>query len=125
MSGSEPDVSLHLGDCLDTLPSIPDGSVDMVLCDLPYGTTSNKWDVIIPFEKLWEQYLRVCKETAAICLFASQPFSSLLVCSNIKMFRHEWIWQKNRGSNFANTVREPFKEHEHILVFSKLPDNVR
>ena len=113
------DISLHHGDCLEVMKQIPDGSVDMVLCDLPYGTTACKWDTIIPFDLLWPTYLRVCKENAAIVLFAGQPFTSLLVSSNLKMFRHEWIWQKNRGSNFANTVREPFKEHEEILVFSR------
>ena len=101
------------------MKQIPDGSVDMVLCDLPYGTTSNKWDSVIPFKPLWEQYLRVAKENAAIVLTASQPFTSALVMSQPKLFRHEWIWQKNRGSNFANTVREPFKEHEEVLVFSR------
>lgn len=112
-------IDLHKGDCIELMKQIPNGSVDMVLCDLPYGTTACKWDVVIPFDKLWEQYERVCKETAAIVLTASQPFTSMLVLSNIKMFRHEWIWQKNRGSNFANTVREPFKEHEEVIVFSK------
>lgn len=110
---------LYQGDCLEIMEQIPYKSVDMVLCDLPYGTTKNKWDIIIPFDKLWAMYDRVCKDNAMICLFGSQPFSSLLVASNIKMFRHEWIWIKNRGSNFANTVREPMKEHEHILCFSK------
>ena len=83
------------------------------------GTTANKWDSVIPFEPLWEQYHRVCKPTAPIVLFAGQPFTSALVMSNPTEFRHEWIWIKNRGSNFANTVREPFKEHEEIIVFSK------
>ncbi len=98
---------------------IHDSSVDMVLCDLPYGTTANKWDSIISLPELWKQYKRVCKSNAAIILTASQPFTSILVTSNLSMFKHEWIWQKNRGSNFANTVREPMKEHESILVFSK------
>lgn len=110
--------NLMLGDCLERMSEIPDSSVDMVLCDLPYGITSNKWDSVIPFEPLWEQYRRVTKHNAVIALFASQPFSSALVMSNPKMFKHEWIWIKNRGSNFANTVREPMKEHEHILIFS-------
>lgn len=111
--------SLYHGDCLEVMRLIPDGSVDMVLCDLPYGITSNKWDAVIPFDDLWKAYHRVCKENAVIALFASQPFSSALVMSNPKEFRHEWIWIKNRGSNFANTVREPMKEHEHVLIFSK------
>lgn len=106
-------------DCLEGMKKIEDNSIDMVLCDLPYGTTSNKWDSIIDLDKLWEEYNRICKPTAAIVLTASQPFTSKLVMSNPKMFKHEWIWQKNRGSNFANTVREPMKEHEEILVFSK------
>ncbi len=106
-------------DCLEGMKEIPDGSVDMVLCDLPYGSTSNKWDRIIPFEDLWAAYDRVCKDNAAIVMTASQPFTSMLIMSNLKMFRHEWIWLKNQGSNFANTIREPFKEHEEILVFSK------
>ena len=119
MSGFKPDISLYLGDCLDILPTIPDGSVDMVLCDLPYGTTSNKWDSVIPFKPLWEQYLRVSKDNAAIVLTASQPFTSALVMSQPSLFRHEWIWIKNIGGNFCNTVREPFKEHEEVLVFSR------
>jgi len=112
-------VDLWRGDCLVEMNKIPDGSVDMILCDLPYGTTQCKWDVVIPFEPMWEQYWRVCKDNAAIVLTASQPFSSALVMSNPSQFRHEWIWIKNAGSNFANTVREPFKEHEQVLVFSR------
>jgi site-specific DNA-methyltransferase (adenine-specific) len=106
-------------DCLEGMKRIPDGSVDAVICDLPYGTTANRWDAVIPFEPLWEQFHRVCKDNAAIVLFAGQPFTSALIMSNPKEFRHEWIWIKNRGSNFANTVREPFKEHEEVVVFSK------
>lgn len=109
---------LKHGDCLELMKDIPNGSVDMILCDLPYGTTSNKWDAVIPFEPLWEQYKRIIKPNGVIALTASQPFSSALVMSNPKMFRHEWIWIKNRGGNFANTVREPFKEHEQVLIFS-------
>ena len=109
---------LMQGDCLERMKEIPDNSVDMILCDLPYGTTACKWDTVIPFEPLWLQYRRVIKPGAAIVLTASQPFTSALVMSNPKEFRHEWIWIKNRGSNFANTVREPMKEHESILVFS-------
>lgn len=113
------DIRLYNGDCLEVMAGLEEHSVDCVICDLPYGITSNKWDVVIPFDKLWESYDRVCKENAMICLFGGQPFSSMLVMSNLKMFRHEWIWIKNRGSNFANTVREPMKEHESILCFSK------
>lgn len=110
---------LHLGDCLSLMQQIPEHSIDMVLCDLPYSITSNRWDSMIPLTPLWEAYSRVCKPSAAIVLTASQPFTGLLVVSNMAMFRHEWIWLKNRGSNFANTVREPMKEHESVLVFSK------
>ena len=110
---------LYNGDCLEVMKGLPKKSVNMVLCDLPYGTTQNKWDAVIPFDELWECYDRVCKDNAVIALFGGQPFSSALVMSNPKMFRHEWIWIKNRGSNFANTVREPMKEHDHILIFSK------
>lgn len=104
--------------CLYLLPSISDKSIDMILTDLPYGTTACKWDTIIPFEPLWEEYKRIIKDNGVIVLTASQPFTSALVMSNPNMFKHEWIWIKNRGSNFANTVREPMKEHESILVFS-------
>lgn len=109
---------IYLGDCLNLMAEIPDRSIDMILCDLPYGMTSNKWDSIIPLDRLWKEYNRVCKRSAAIVLTASQPFTSKLIMSNANMFRHEWIWVKNRGSNFANTIREPFKEHEEVLMFS-------
>jgi site-specific DNA-methyltransferase (adenine-specific) len=110
---------LFQGDCLKVMPRIKDKSVDMILTDLPYGSTACKWDVVIPFEPLWEHYSRIIKDTGIIALTASQPFTSALVMSNPKMFKHEWIWIKNRGSNFANTVREPMKEHESVLIFSK------
>lgn len=106
-------------DCLDAMKNIPDGSVDMVLCDLPYGTTQNKWDSVIPLDGLWTEYLRIAKPSAAFSFTASQPFTSTLVTSRRDLFKHEWIWIKNKGSNFANTVREPFKEHESVLVFSR------
>ncbi|MBR5171847.1 MAG: site-specific DNA-methyltransferase [Phascolarctobacterium sp.] len=112
-------IDLYCGDCLEVMKIIPDGSVDMILCDLPYGITKNKWDIVIPLEEMWQCLDRICKPTAAKCFTASQPFSSMLCMSNLKEFRHEWIWKKNRGSNFANTVREPMREHETILVFSK------
>ena len=110
--------TFYQGDCLIEMSKIADKSVDMILCDLPYGTTQNKWDAVIPFDLLWQQYNRILKPTGIIALTASQPFSSALIMSNPKMFKHEWIWIKNRGSNFANTVREPFKEHEQVLIFS-------
>ena len=110
---------LLLGDCLNIMKELPDGKIDMVLADLPYGITSNKWDSILPLDKLWEQYWRVLKENGIIALTASQPFSSALVMSQPQRFKHEWVWIKNRGSNFANTVREPMKEHEQVLIFSR------
>lgn len=112
-------IDLRLGDCLELMKDIPDQSVDMILCDLPYGTTACKWDAIIPFESLWSLYGRVAKPNAAIVLTASQPFTSALVMSKPKWFRHEWVWQKNRGSNFALLKWQPFKEHESVLVFSR------
>ena len=101
------------------MPTMITTMADAVVADPPYGTTQCKWDAVLPFEEMWSA-LSVCvKSTAAICLTASQPFSSALVMSNPTMFKHEWVWIKNRGSNFANTVREPMKEHEMVLVFSK------
>jgi site-specific DNA-methyltransferase (adenine-specific) len=112
-------VTLYHGDCLDVMTELPAESIDLVLTDLPYGTTANKWDSVIPLADLWPAYTAVGKQTAAYVLTASQPFTAALVVSNLPMFKHEWIWIKNRGSNFANTVREPMKEHESVLVFSK------
>lgn len=111
--------SLANGDCFDVMHNMKDGSVDLILADLPYGTTANKWDSILDLDRLWSEYLRIAKQTAAIVLTASQPFTSTLVMSRRDLFKHEWIWIKNSGSNFANTVREPFKEHESVLVFSR------
>jgi site-specific DNA-methyltransferase (adenine-specific) len=108
-----------LGDCLEVMKDIPDQSIDMILCDLPYGTTACKWDVIIPFDKLWEQYTRITKDDAAIVLTAAQPFTSVLVSSNLKMFRYEWIWEKPQGTNPLNAKVMPMKSHENILIFSK------
>ena len=119
---SEGKKEILLGDCLELMKDIPNGSIDMVLADLPYGTTACKWDTIIPFEPLWEQYERIIKSNGAIVLTASQPFTSALVMSNPKLFRYEWIWIKNRGSNFALANKMPIKEHESVLVFyKKLP----
>ena len=106
-------------DCIRGMKQMEDESVDMVLTDPPYGTTACKWDAVIPLDLMWEQLKRIIKPNGAIVLTASQPFSSALVMSNPKMFKHEWIWIKNRGSNFANTVREPMKEHESVFVFSE------
>lgn len=115
-------VTLIHGDCLIEMANIPSGSVDMILTDLPYGSTNCHWDSVIPFEPLWEQYKRIIKPNGAIVLTASQPFTSALVMSNIKMFKYEWIWEKNNGANFANVKYMPFKLHENVLIFyKKLP----
>jgi site-specific DNA-methyltransferase (adenine-specific) len=105
------------GDCLEVMKDIDDKSIDMILCDLPYGTTACKWDTIIPFEPLWEQYKRIIKDNGAIVLTASQPFTSALVMSNIKMFKYEWIWEKHKGTNIFNVYRMPMKVHENVCVF--------
>ena len=110
-----------LGDCLEVMKDIPDKSIDMILCDLPYGTTACKWDTIIPFEPLWEQYKRIIKDNGAIVLTASQPFTSALVMSNPDMFKYEWIWFKNVPTGMAQSRYSPMKYHESILVFSKNP----
>lgn len=107
-----------LGDCIEHMQKLQVGSVDLVLTDPPYGTTACKWDAVIPFEPMWREVRRVLKPNGAAIFTASQPFTSALVMSNPGWFRHEWVWIKNRGSNFANTVREPMKEHESVLVFS-------
>lgn len=115
-------MKLYNGNCLDVMQQIPDGSVDMILTDLPYGTTQNKWDSCIPTKPLWEEYKRVTKENAAILLFAQPPFDTTLVMSNRNMFRYEWIWHKVLATGFLNAKRMPLKSFEQILVFySKLP----
>ena len=99
------------------MPSLADKSIDMILCDLPYGTTACKWDTIIPFEPLWEQYKRIIKDNGAIVLTASQPFTSALVMSNVKMFKYEWIWDKKIPSGMSYARFQPMRQHENILVF--------
>lgn len=110
---------LMQGCCLERMAEIPEGSVDMILCDLPYGTTACKWDSVIPFEPLWTHYKRVCKKNAAIVLTASQPFTSALVMSNPADFKYCWVWEKNRPTNFAHAKNKPMKKHEDICVFSQ------
>lgn len=107
------------GDCLELMRDIPDGSVDMVLCDLPYGTTQNKWDSVIPFGPLWEQYWRVCKPNAAIVLTAQPPFDKILGASQIDTLKYEWIWEKYQGTGHLNAKKQPMKCHENVLVFYK------
>jgi DNA modification methylase len=106
-----------LGDCLERMAEIPDGSVDMVLCDLPYGTTACKWDCVIPFAPLWAAYRRVCKKNAAIVLTASQPFTTALIASNIKNYKATWYWKKERGTNFVQAKRYPMRVIEDCVVF--------
>lgn len=96
---------------------IKDKSIDMILCDLPYGTTQCKWDTIIPFDPLWEQYNRIIKDNGAIVLFGSEPFTSMLICSNIKNFKYNWIWQKNKSTGFLNAKKQPLNDNETISVF--------
>ena len=108
---------LH-GDTLERMREIPDGSIDMILCDLPYGTTACKWDTIIPFGPLWASYRRICKKNAAIALTASQPFTSALVMSNMPGWKHSWVWNKGVGVNFMHAKRQPLKTTEDVMVFS-------
>jgi site-specific DNA-methyltransferase (adenine-specific) len=112
---------IHLGDCLQGMKRVPDKSVDMILCDLPYGTTACKWDTIIPFEPLWKQYERIIKDNGAIVLTASQPFTSALVMSNPKWFKYSLVWDKKLSTGFLNAKKQPLRRHEDILVFYKKP----
>ena len=112
-------INLMHGDCLELMKNIPDGSADMILCDLPYGTTACKWDSIIPFEELWKGYCRIIKDDGAIILFGSEPFTSILICSQISLFRYDLIWDKQKGCDFLNANRKPLRSHENILVFYK------
>lgn len=108
-------IDLRLGDCLELMKSIPDKSIDAIICDLPYGTTSNKWDSVIPLDLLWAQYKRICK--GAIVLTAQTPFDKVLGVSNLKMLKYEWIWVKENGTGFLNAKKAPLKNHENVLVF--------
>ena len=114
---------LMQGDCLELMKDIPDGSIDMILADLPYGTTACKWDTIIPFDLLWEQYERVIKDNGAIVLTASQPFTTKLIDSNIDLFRYCWVWNKKISGNPLLAKHQPLKVHEDICVFSKKRHN--
>ena len=113
------EIKLLQGDCLELMKDIPDGSIDMILADLPYGTTACKWDTIIPFDLLWEQYERVIKDNGAIVLTAAQPFTSALVMSNPKLFKYDWTWRKPRGTGHLNAKKQPMRDKEDILVFYK------
>ena len=107
------------GDCLEVMKEIPDKSVDMILCDLPYGTTACKWDNVIPFEPLWEQYNRIIKDNGAIVLFGTQPFTSVMINSNLKNYKHHWVWLKNRGTGFQVAKYRPMMKTEDIIAFTK------
>jgi site-specific DNA-methyltransferase (adenine-specific) len=104
-------------DCLEGMKQIPDGSVDAVICDLPYGTTACAWDTVIPFEPLWEQYKRICKPNAAIVLFGAEPFSSMLRMSNIEWFKYDWYWRKPKGTGHLNAKKQPMRDVEIISVY--------
>lgn len=112
-------INLIHGDCLEEMIKIKDKSIDMILCDLPYGTTACKWDVVIPFDKLWEQYNRIIKNNGAIVLFGSEPFSSNLRISNLKMYRYDWKWDKCTHSNPLIAKKQPLRVYEDIIVFYK------
>lgn len=110
---------IYKEDCLIGMQKIPDKSIDLILCDLPYGTTRNKWDIVIPLDKLWEQYERIIKDKGAIVLTAQTPFDKALGSSNLKLLRYEWIWEKSFGTGHLNANQMPLKSHENILVFYK------
>ena len=111
---------VYLGDCLELMPNhIEDKSIDMILCDLPYGTTQCKWDSVIDLDRLWNEYKRVIKDNGVIVLFAAQPFTSALVMSNPKMFKYDWTWKKNRGTGHLNAKKQPMRHIELISVFYK------
>lgn len=112
-------VNLYNGDCLEVMKDIPDKSVDMILCDLPYGTTACKWDIIIPFEELWKQYNKIIKDNGAIVLFSDNPFTAKLINSNLKNYRYDWVWEKEQGKNFQLVKKQPLKKTENINVFYK------
>lgn len=109
--------NIYLGDCLEVMKEIPDKTVDMVLCDLPYGTTQNKWDSVIPLDKLWTEYKRISKANSPIVLTAQTPFDKVLGCSNLQDLKYEWIWEKEAGTGFLNAKKYPLKSHENILIF--------
>ena len=111
------EVKLIQGDCLEVMKSIPDKSIDAIICDLPYGTTACKWDSVIPFEPLWAQYKRIIKDNGAIVLTASQPFTTALISSNLKDFKYCLVWDKTKSGNFALAKKQPMKSHEDICLF--------
>lgn len=111
--------SLLEGDCLEMMNMIPDKSIDMILCDLPYGTTQNAWDSVIPLDRLWEQYLRIIKDNGAIVLTSQGLFTARLMLSQPKYFKYKWIWEKSKPTNFLNAKKQPLRKHEDVCVFYK------
>jgi site-specific DNA-methyltransferase (adenine-specific) len=112
-------INLMLGDCLELMRGLPDSSVDLILCDLPYGITQCRWDSIIPLDALWLEYKRIIKPNAVIALTACQPFTTTLISSNIKMFKYVWVWSKKSSTGFLNAKIRPLRSHEDIVIFSK------
>lgn len=110
---------LYLGDCLEILPTIKEKSINLILTDLPYGTTACKWDTIIPLDKLWVEYERILTDNGIICLFGQEPFSSIVRTSNLKLYRYDWVWQKQKPSNFQLMNYQPGRVQENIMIFSK------
>ena len=114
-------MNLMLGDCLERMKEIPDGSVDLILADPPYGTTACKWDSVIPLDKMWEQLKRIIKPNGAIVMTASQPFTTALIVSNYEMFKYCWVWEKNRPTGAQHSKNRPMSKHEDVCIFSKAP----
>lgn len=113
------DIELWQGDCLEEMKDINDRSIDMILCDLPYGTTQNKWDSVIPLDELWKEYKRIVKDSGAIVLTSHNIFTALLIMSNSTMFKYKWIWEKSKATNFLNSKKQPLRKHEDVCVFYK------
>lgn len=111
--------NVYEGDCLEIMKQLPDNSIDMVLCDLPYGTTQNKWDSVIPLDELWKQYRRVVKDNGAIVLTSQGMFTAELMLSNPSMFKYKWVWEKSKSTNFLNAKKQPLRKHEDVCVFYK------
>ena len=112
---------IHQGDCLELMQDIPDKSVDLILCDLPYGTTACSWDIILPFDRLWKEYNRIISDVGSILLFSSGTFTAHLISSNLKLYKYKFVWVKNNTTNFVHAKNRPLTNHEDILVFSKAP----
>ena len=116
---------LFQGDCLELMKQIPDGSVDLVLCDLPYGTTACKWDSVIPFEPLWAHYWRVLKPNGAVVLTAAQPFTTVLISSQIERYKYSWIWEKSKVTGFMQAKNQPLRNHEDVCVFGRFASSAQ